>query len=399
LTKLPYYLGCVISNVGKLAHRRRTEQNLYFTRFLDIGALMSAWNLSRVESAFADAVASGTWNKALDVVSKETSAYGAVLLPISGDSLPNVPYTASMAESADTYFKDSWYLRDERNNGLPVLIRTGVADDFDAMPVEQMKRHPYYQEFLAPHGLRWFAGVRVSSGSDMWVLSIQRTIQQGPFSAQEKDRLRRLTQSLPGCIGMAKTLGAGNGANILEAFEFSRTPAVLYDRHRRVICPNRTAEALLQGDVRISQGKIVSIDPAATTALDRTIFDLLYDRDAGGVSKPVKLTRRGQRPLLAYPGRVSSMISNPLADCQAMVVLVDPDHRKIIQPATLRHAFELTEAEARLAALLGSGAALEEACERLKIAKDTGRNHLKNIFGKMGTHRQAELVMMMLSLF
>jgi DNA-binding CsgD family transcriptional regulator len=303
-----------------------------------------------------------------------------------------------MGASFEAYFKHSWHLRDERNNGLPVLIRTGVADDFDAMPAEQMKRHPYYQEFLAPHGLRWFAGVRVSSGSDMWVISIQRSIKQGPFSSEEKHRLIRLTQSLPGCIGMAKTIGAANGTNILDAFEFSGTAAVLYNRHRRIICPNRTAEAMLQGDVRISQGKIASIDPVATTALDRALFELFYHEDAGGLSRPVKLTRRGQRPLLAYPGRLSSMVCNPLADCQAMVVLVDPNKTKTIKSSTLRHVFEMTEAEARLATLLGAGAALEDACEQLKIAKDTGRNHLKNVFEKTGTHRQAELVIMLQSL-
>jgi DNA-binding CsgD family transcriptional regulator len=232
----------------------------------------------------------------------------------------------------------------------------------------------------------------------MWVLCIQRSIQQGPFPSEEKDRLIRLAHSLPGCIGIAKAIGAALGASALEAFEFSRTAAVLVGRDRKVICPNRTAESLLQGDVRLSQGRIVSVDPVATAALDRAIFNLLYDREAGGVSKPVKLTRREQGPLLAYPGRVSSMVSNPLADSQAIVVLVDPEKRKTIQPAALRHAFEMTESEARLAVMLGSGLALDEACERLKIAKETGRNHLKNVFGKTGAHRQADLVMMVQSL-
>ena len=361
---------------------------------------MPSWDLNRVESAFAAAAISpAAWTGALDVVSKETGAYGAVLLPISGDTLPNVPHTASIAGSYETYFKDHWYLRDERNNALPVLMRTGVADDFDAVPAEQLKRHPYYQEFLAPHGLRWFAGVRVSSGPDMWVISIQRSIQQGPFTAEEKQTLRRLSRSLPACIGMAKALGSATGNNVLEIFELNRTAAVLYNRHRKVICPNKAAESLLQGDVRISHGRIVSIDPAATNALDRAIFQLLYNDNSGGVSEPVTLTRPGRRPLLAYPGRIPSMILNPLADCQAIVVLVDPDKRKIIQPTTLRHAFEMTEAEARLTTLLGSGAALEDACNQLKIAKDTGRNHLKNVFAKTGTHRQAELVIMLQSLW
>ena len=360
---------------------------------------MTVWNLSRVETAFAEAAVSPKlWPRALDVASKETGAYGSILLPIGGNALPNAPHTASMASSCESYFKDTWHLRDERFNGVPALIRNGVVDDFDALPAEQINRHPYYQEFLAPHGLRWFAGVRVSTGNDMWVLSIQRTAKQDPFSPEEKRRLMRLTQSLPGSILMAKTLGAANGSNILETFELSRTAAVLYNRHRKVICPNMAAEPLLQGDVRISQGKIISIDPTSTTTLDRALFELFYHSDAGGLSKPIKLTRRGKRPLLAYPARLTSMISNPMADCQAMVLLVDPDQRKSIPPGTLRDAFEMTEAEARVTALLGSGATLDEACSQLKIAKDTGRNHLKNVFAKTGTHRQAELVIVLQSL-
>lgn len=360
---------------------------------------MPSWNLDRVENAFAEAAVSpAMWGNALDIVSEETGAYGATMLPIGGDILPNIPRSTSMLVTRESYFRNSWYRRDERYNSLPTVLRTGISDDFDVMSVEQMRRNPYYQDYLGSYGLQWFAGIRISLGSDMWVLCIQRSIPQGPFPSEEKDRLIRLTHSLPGCIGIAKTIGATLGANALETFEFSRAAAVLVGRDRKVICPNRTAESLLQGDVRLSQGRIVSVDPAATAALDRAIFDLLYDREAGGVSKPVKLTRREQSPLLAYPGRVSSMVSNPLADSQAIVVLVDPDKRKTIQPATLRHAFEMTESEARLAVMLGSGLVLDEACERLKIAKETGRNHLKNVFGKTGAHRQADLVMMVQSL-
>lgn len=71
---------------------------------------------------------------------------------------------------------------------------------------------------------------------------------------------------------------------------------------------------------------------------------------------------------------------------------MDPDKRTYPPRAVLRKAFHLADAEAHLAAQLGSGASLEETCDILGIAKETGRNHLKNVFGKTGTHRQAELV-------
>jgi DNA-binding CsgD family transcriptional regulator len=357
---------------------------------------MSTWNLDRVEAAFAEAALDPSlWVRALDIVTAETGAHGAVLLPAPDDVLPDMPHTESMAPSADTYFRDGWYRRDERHNAIATMLRTGVADDFDAMSGERMAHHPYYQEFLRPHGLHWFAGVRILCGDKLWVLSIQRTIRQGPFSPAEKERLVRLAHSLPTSVAIARALGAATGASVLDAFELGRTAAVLIDRQGKVIRANASAQALLQGDVRLRGGRIAAADAAATLALDRALHEMIFRRAVAGLAPPVGLPRFGQRPLLAYPGRLPAMAANPLADGQAVVVLVDPDARKRPDAALLRSAFGLTDAEARLAACLGAGEPLDETCDRLRIAKETGRNHLKSIFAKTGTHRQPELVAML----
>ena len=55
---------------------------------------------------------------------------------------------------------------------------------------------PYYQEFLRPHKLGWFGAVKVGDGEDSWCLSIQRSIEQGPFQQSEIDRLATLSSQL-----------------------------------------------------------------------------------------------------------------------------------------------------------------------------------------------------------
>ena len=360
---------------------------------------MSAWNLERVEAAFAEAaVDPSLWVKALDVVTAETEAFGTVLLPGAGDVLPGMIHTDSMAPSAETYIRGGWHRRDERYKGIPTILRKGVSDDFDAMSADRMGRHPYYQEFLRPHGLHWFAGVRILCGEKLWVLSINRSIHQGPFSPEQKEHLVRLAQSLPTSVAIARTLGAANSSTALDAFELGRMAAILIDRHGKVIRPNQAAEGMLRGDVRVRDRKIVCTDASATAALDRALHEIMFRRDAPGLAPPVKLPRTGRRPLLAYPGRLPAMAANPLSDCQALVVLVDPDARRTPDAALLRGAFELTDAEARLAARLAAGDPLDDVCDCLRIAKETGRNHLKSIFAKTGTHRQSELVVMLSSL-
>jgi DNA-binding CsgD family transcriptional regulator len=58
----------------------------------------------------------------------------------------------------------------------------------------------------------------------------------------------------------------------------------------------------------------------------------------------------------------------------------------------LRSHFGLTPAEARLALHLVAGETLRSAEVKLSISYETARTHLKNIFNKTGTSRQAELV-------
>jgi DNA-binding CsgD family transcriptional regulator len=354
---------------------------------------VSDWDLASVERAFAEAALNAaSWVTALDVATARTESFGAILLPIKGGLIRNVPFTDAMNDSANSYFRQQWYLRDERHLGIGVMMQRGVTDDFDASDTDKINHHPYYQEFLAPHGLRWFAGVRVLCGEDLWCLSIQRTIEQGPFSESEKIRLAQLSNRLSASAALARAMGDATASGALEAFEISGAAVLLINRKGEAFRANPSAERLLKGDVRIVNRKLVAKDKSATSALERALHDLMWRRSGGGLSPPVPLPRTGQRPLLAYPAKLTSVTANVLADCHAVVILVDPDDLTRPPEAALKAAFGLSDAEARLAARLASGEALEMAAEQFGIAKETSRSQLRNVFAKTGVHRQAELV-------
>jgi DNA-binding CsgD family transcriptional regulator len=354
---------------------------------------VSNWNLEPIERAFADAALNpASWVKALDTATALTESFGAILLPIKGGLISNVPFTEPMGKSVDTYFRQGWYLRDERHRGISIMMQRGVTDDLDISNADRIKRHPYYQEFLAPLGLCWFAGVRIVCGEDLWCLSLQRTIEQGPFSEAEKRQLAQLSNHLSASAALARAMGCATTNGALDAFEVSGTAVVLMNRAGEAFKANPSAERLLTGDVTIARGRLAAKDRDATTALERALHDLLWRRIGGGLSPPVPLPRTGRRPLLAYPAKLASMTANALADCQAVVILIDPDDGSRPPQAALQAAFGLSEAEARLASRLASGEALEMVTEQFGIAKETGRSQLKTIFAKTGVHRQAELV-------
>ncbi|MGY8709608.1 helix-turn-helix transcriptional regulator [Bradyrhizobium sp. 18BD] len=353
---------------------------------------MAIWDLGTIEGAFAEAAVDSTrWTRALETVASTTESHGALLLPVKGGVLRTLPFTDSISGSFDSYVRDGWHLRDERNRGIPLMQRFGVIDDLDIFSPDTIATLPYYQEFLAPHGLRWFAGVGVFFEDDVWCLSIQRRIDQGPFSAAEKAELGKLSRSLATAAATARILGEAATSGAMEAYSASNMAAVLVDRHGKIFEANAAAEQLLSGEIRIKNGKLVHGAEAPFPSLDRALSWVL-NQAKPGLHDPVALPRKERGPLLAYPARLRPTTSNALADCQAIIVLVDPDARSNPTEGTLRSVYKLTGAESRLAIQLSTGEALDKVAERLKISKETSRTQLKSIFAKLGVHRQAELV-------
>jgi DNA-binding CsgD family transcriptional regulator len=352
---------------------------------------MKTWNLDAIEGALSDAaIDPKAWGRALDVVSAQTNAFGCILVPVAGNHLPNVPISDRMGQSLETYFREGWHLRDERNRGAAIMKRTGVVDDLAIHTLEEINQHPYYQEFLAPQGLKWFAGVKVTCGDDLWCLSIQRTTQQEPFSSEEKQKLAQLSQRLSSVAATCRALGYAATNAALDAFEVSETAVLLFDRLGRVNRVNQSAESLLDRDVNISGNRLVVAHRESARLLDLALKKLLWSREAS-LSVPVALTRYGRRPLIAYLMKLSSLAANAFADCQALMVLIDPDKRWRPPEIALQTAFGLTPAEAKLAAKISAGVRLETIATEHGIARETGRNQLKSIFAKTGVHSQAEL--------
>ncbi|WP_439562147.1 response regulator [Roseinatronobacter sp.] len=103
---------------------------------------------------------------------------------------------------------------------------------------------------------------------------------------------------------------------------------------------------------------------------------------------------------LARMAQVHACPSDPELGTSAMVVvfLTDPATRAPLSAHTLEAMFALTPTEARVARYLAFGCRPDEIAREMDIAPTTVAFHLRNTFGKTGTHRQADLVALLLSL-
>jgi DNA-binding CsgD family transcriptional regulator/PAS domain-containing protein len=357
------------------------------------------WDLDTIERAFADAATQpALWGKAMDVIATETGSVGTILFPLRGATLPSTPSSEAIQRSLEAYFIDGWHARDERFKVFDVLVRDGAADDFAFTNLEQMKKHPYFQEFLRPHNLQFFAGVKMAAGEDLWCVSIQRSVQQGPFSSNEMRKLAALSQKFASAAALARAIGVIAADAAVEAIELSTSAIVLLNRSGEILRVNRATESLLGSELRVLKRRLVSHDQNATMALDRALHALLWAKTNAALMPPVVLPRRAKRPILAHPIKLATVSASVFADCQAILVLVDLEQRPRPPQEALRTSFELTPAEARIAVRVGAGEDLVAIADELGIAKETARRQLASVFQKTGVNRQAELVSLLASL-
>ena len=169
-----------------------------------------------------------------------------------------------------------------------------------------------------------------------------------------------------------------------------REAVLVLGRDARLLGSNRAGDALLaEGDgLVLAAGCVVTPTRSATQALRWSI-----ERAACGEAGRVQVPRCGRTPLTLLVEPHPQAASGAAA---AVVFATDAAARgPRDEVLAARHG--LTPTECCVAQRLCSGADIECIARELEISRNTVRGHLKRIFGKTRSHRQAELVCKLLS--
>jgi DNA-binding CsgD family transcriptional regulator len=166
----------------------------------------------------------------------------------------------------------------------------------------------------------------------------------------------------------------------------------------RVKFANTCARILLgQGDGLVAQAGGVSAHHLDDAIRLQLIVQRVIERGgAADTEIPVVSVRRvGRRPLVATVVGTSRRALQP-ADAAAILFVLDPEQDVLRMLGASCGLYGLTETESRLTKHLVSGLTVTEAAAAMRIQCATARAYLKQIFAKTGTHRQTDLVRLML---
>jgi DNA-binding CsgD family transcriptional regulator/PAS domain-containing protein len=232
-------------------------------------------------------------------------------------------------------------------------------------------------------------------------ITLHRTRQMGDFENRHVEQFLFLLPHIERAVNVGfqlGTLGAWRRAST-EIFDANTRGIIFLGRDGSVLFANKAACAIAASSdgVVLSRDGMTLLrqpDDAQLRQLMRGALDL--EHRTTGVMRAARPSGKRHYSILVAP---LSQDSSVMAAARPVmcVVITDPESQPVGEEDRLRKLFGFTRAEARLAARLAHGEALQEAAAALNIAYGTARTQLAVIFRKTETNRQGELVRLLLA--
>jgi DNA-binding CsgD family transcriptional regulator len=266
-----------------------------------------------------------------------------------------------------------------------------VYQDHHAITPAEMRRHPYYQEFMLPLGFKYAAivfGVVERTRDDVLGagIGLQRTPRQGPLEGEPLRRFETLVPHVVRAVRIANRVAADSSQQP-ENRDDPNNACLGLDAHGRVLTFDAGADAWLrEGRLRLGRDGRPEF---ANSMLNRRIEDAVAAALASNAEAPLSGRYR------IAGGSVNFMVvPRPRHAC----LRDEPGRAEIAAELRLRLepfpvlAPLLTPAEERVVSRLEVGRSLREAAADLGISYETARTHVKHVMQKLGVRSQAALV-------
>jgi DNA-binding CsgD family transcriptional regulator len=357
--------------------------------------------IEAVEAIYVSGVEDDRLPEALQATSRLLGACGATLEVIDKAAQRHVEFRAAgLPPIPCARYLEHFAALNPRV--APTLrLRAGeVGWDHQFLDEQAMARDPFYSEFLAGLGLRYFISAVLEQAPDtMAVVAVQRTPAQGHADGEDISLMHRLCPHFQRAHDLRTRLNAAGEriAGLENALDLLADGVALLGADGSIVYVNDTLRslALRGGEFRISREGIAFSDAdargrfaAAMAAAARVhepsasaaAADFAVPRDDGLPAYIVSV-----RPLIR--GRGGS--AHP--DAVAMLLVHNPLDRKLAASEMLRQLFGLTNAEAHLVHALGGGMTPGAYARSRRVSITTVYTHLRRTREKTGWRSVAEL--------
>ena len=347
---------------------------------------------SLIEGLYVSALHPAHWTSTLDLLRRVTGSREAIyqVLEFDADLRRSTLFFGSSGLDEEIVHEyalwESWVgdPRTAHGTDRPVGI---TFQDHDFISRAEMRKHPFYEEYLASQDLRFMAGVPSRHEYRDGLLYIpgfglQRSNSQGPLEGED--------------------LAAWNV--LLE--HLLRSASIAFKLHPAVATPER------HDSLRLSLWHLDSTGRKLNTGRDVDVlqFDRLVNTDISGRLRFVdnadqkrfteSLSMLGAKDTSKRTDGFISRNHSWRCDVFSIPTVELPStvpagtrFGVVISRSSRPQRSQLTPTENVLIEMLANGASLREIAEQRNVGYETVRSHVKHAMNKYGVHSQLELVL------
>lgn len=304
----------------------------------------------------------------------------------------------------DPYWRSVFYAFQHQN---PYLQRRDLAAAGTAVlgaqlvPDDEVRRLDIYHQAFRPAGAVHLLGVVFANEPGVFgEISLWRPEAREHHGPRELEIANVLARHLRRAFKIACHVQAttARAAQLEAMIDHIMVACLLVDTTGRLLHANAQAEAILRANepLRLVQGRIVA-NGAANQRRWETLLGRLAPHGGPPEGTAALLETKDSNPakVLAIPlalARGEALGLAPPSAPLGLVCIGDPALLPAGAAATLQRLFGLTAAQADLTLALFEGDSLRDYADHHRRSLNTVRTHLKEVFAKTGTRRQAELI-------
>jgi len=256
----------------------------------------------------------------------------------------------------------------------------------------------YYNDFMRPISLRNLIGttIRLRNGNAVQ-FTVWRPTGPGSPTSSELRGFRYLAPHVERALQVDEYLREARACvTALEDYLARLTrAAALVTGAGETVFMNPALRAVLQsrdGFVATRTG-FVPQEKSAADIYRRAIADAA----TGGAGHSFAVARpSGALPYFVLVSRFGGDAIEVGSKRPALVIVSDPSTPAEFDRSLLQQAFGLTPSECQVACRLANGQSTRTIANQMRISEGTAKTHLKRVLHKTGTHRQSELVRLLL---
>ena len=353
-----------------------------------------------VSGIYRSAVSPDDWVVALNDIRCTVGAIGAGLSVDEGTSrrMTNVNVPAEAMTSYGEYYQYIDYVVTAVETGPVGLIRSGselvglkAGSEFDA-------------DWMCRYEMNDGLFVRLTDGAMPTCLILPVPKRSTPFDTPE--RVTLVNALVPHLQLSLRTQHhvrdlVDHHDDLAPAIDFHHHGIVILGPDQSVVHLNSAADRILRSNdgLQLRSGSIEAARASVTIELQRSI-DRAFNHDCldpwgGSLCCP---RPSGKRHYVVHVVPIHRDSEASPSARQAIVVIIDPALQTDSPASLFRRLWTLTAAEADVAARIARGAELKQISDELSVSITTVRKHLQHVYDKTDTHRQAELVRLLLTL-